>query len=86
MTKCSVCDDVQVSRRGVLCSSCEAWYRGYTCALAPLSFYGEDSIFDYVVENAGNVGVLIKQTRKDGAMRWSGLSGYVRRERQKASP
>ncbi len=58
-----------------------AWYRGFTVALAVLCGYGEDTIFDDVVENSGDVEALIKQARKDGAMRWSGLSGYVRRRR-----
>ena len=55
------------------------WRRGYTAALAALAPYGEDTIFDEVVDAFGAPEVLIKQARKDGAMRWSGLSGYVRR-------
>ena len=56
------------------------WYRGFTVALSVLAAYGEDTIFDDVVDNSGNVEALIKRARKDGAMRWSGLSGYVRRK------
>ena len=56
-----------------------AWLWGYICALAPLNEYAEDSIFDHVVDSSGEAEALIKQARRDGAMRWSGLSGYVRR-------
>ena len=59
------------------------WYSAYICALAALASYDEDTIFDYVVENSGDVSALIKRARKDGAMKWSGLSGYVRREAQR---
>jgi hypothetical protein len=55
------------------------WYRGFTVALVALAPYEEDTIFDDVVENCGDVEALIDRARKDGAMRWSGLSGYVRR-------
>lgn len=55
------------------------WCRGFTAALAALAPYGEDTIFDEVVESFGAPKVLIDQARKDRAMRWSGLSGYVRR-------
>ena len=56
------------------------WLWGYICALAPLNEYGEDSIFDHVVDSSSEAEALIKQARRDGAMRWSGLSGYVRRK------
>lgn len=58
-----------------------AWRRGYTAALAALSPYEEDTIFDEVVDASGEPEALIGQAREDGAMRWSGLSGYVRRSR-----
>lgn len=57
------------------------WIRGYTCALVALAPWGEDTIFDEVVESSGEVEALIKQARRDGAMRGSGLSGYVRRRK-----
>ena len=57
------------------------WLRGYTVALAALSHFGEDTIFDAVVTQ-GEPDALIRQARRDGAMRWSGLSGYVRRTKE----
>ena len=60
-----------------------AWRRGYTAALAALSPAGEDTIFDEVVDASGEPDALIDRARKDGAMRWSGLSGYVRREKER---
>ena len=58
----------------------QAWLRGYTVALAALSQFGEDTIYDAVVVQ-GEPDAMIRQARRDGAMRWSGLSGYVRRNR-----
>ena len=60
-----------------------SWLCGYICALVALAPYGDDTIFDDVVEGSGDVNALIKRARRDGAMRWSGLSGYVRREAQR---
>lgn len=60
----------------------QAWLRGYTSALAALAQFGQDTIYDEVVE-AGEPDPMIRQGRRDGAMRWSGLSGYVRRQRSK---
>lgn len=58
----------------------EAWWmRGYIAALAALAQFEEDTMYDEVVDAAG--GGLVEQARKDGAMRWSGLTGYVRRQR-----
>lgn len=57
-----------------------AWLRGVTAALAPLAQFGEDTIYDEVVSSVGSEDV-IQQARRDGAMRWSGLSRYVRRHR-----
>jgi len=56
----------------------QAWYRGFIAALAPLAPFEEDTIYDEVV-NTVDEAELIQQARKDGAMRWSGLSRYVRR-------
>ena len=64
----------------------EGWIWGYVCALAPLSEFGEDTIFDHVVDSSGAAEALIKHARRSGAMRWSGLSGYVRRRTQEARP
>ncbi len=58
----------------------KAWLRGYTVALAILAPFGQDTIYDAVVEE-GEPKALIRQARRDGAMRWSGLAGYVRRTR-----
>ena len=57
-----------------------SWLWGYICALAPLAQYGQDTIFDEVVDSFGEAEALIKRARRDGAMRWSGLSAYVRRK------
>lgn len=51
-------------------------------ALAVLAQFGEDTIYDEVV-SSGEPEAVVSQARKDGAMRWSGLSGYVRREKEK---
>ena len=56
-----------------------SWCRGYTAALGALAPWEEDTVFDAVVNACGAPEALIVQARKDGAMRWSGLSGYVRR-------
>ncbi len=58
------------------------WLRGYTVALAALAPAGEDTLYDGVVEESQVEEELIAQARKDGAMRWSGLSGYVRRRKE----
>ena len=57
------------------------WNRGFIAALAALAQYEQDTIYDDVVQSGGSE-ELVAQARKDGAMRWSGLSGYVRRERK----
>lgn len=57
-----------------------AWLRGYTVALATLAQFGQDTIYDAVVAQ-GEPDAMIVQARRDGAMRWSGLTGYVRRAR-----
>ena len=57
------------------------WLRGFTVALASLSQFQEDTIYDAVVDDSGESEAMICQARKDGAMLWSGLSGYVRRHR-----
>ena len=56
----------------------QSWLRGYTVALATLSQFDQDTIYDAVVAG-GEPDAMIRQARRDGAMRWSGLSGYVRR-------
>ncbi len=58
------------------------WLRGYTVALAGLRIWGVGTIYDGVVEESQVEEELIAQARKDGAMRWSGLSGYVRRRKE----
>lgn len=59
----------------------QAWLRGYTVALATLVQFGQDTIYDAVVEQ-GEPEAMIRQARRDGAMRWSGLTGYVRRTKE----
>jgi hypothetical protein len=66
---------------GVEASLERAWLRGFTVALASLAPFGQDTIYDEVV-SSGDPEALIRQARKDGAMRWSGLSGYVRRKNE----
>ena len=53
--------------------------RGYICALAALALWDQDTIFDNIVKAYGNPEALIDQARRDRAMRWSGLSGYLQR-------
>ncbi len=57
------------------------WLRGFTVALASLAQFHEDTIYDEVVWS-GEPEAVIRQARRDGTMRWSGLSGYVRRTRR----
>lgn len=59
-----------------------AWLRGYTAALAALAPFGQDTIYDAVVEE-GELDMMLCQARRDGALRWSGLSGYIRRQRER---
>ena len=54
------------------------WYRGFIAALAPLAQFEEDTIYDEVVCTV-NEEELIQQARKDGAMKWSGLTEYRKR-------
>jgi hypothetical protein len=54
------------------------WLRGFTVALASLTQFREDTIYDEVV-SSGEPEALIRLARRDGTLRWSGLSGYVRR-------
>lgn len=57
-----------------------AWLRGYTAALAALAQFRQDTIYDEVVDS-GEPHAMLIQARRDGALRWSGLSGYHRRRR-----
>ena len=54
------------------------WLRGYIAALAALAPFNQDTIYDTVVRE-GEEEAMIYQARRDGAMGWSGLTGYVRR-------
>ena len=60
----------------------KAWLRGFTVALASLHIWDLGTIYDGVVDESGEADALIRQARKDGAMRWSGLSGFVRRRKE----
>lgn len=55
--------------------------RGAICALGTLWAIQRDTVvFDEVVEALGPDD-LVKQARKDGNMRWSGLSDYLIRNK-----
>ena len=58
----------------------QSFYAGVISALAVISNADERTLFDEVVDATGE-GELVEQARKDGAMKWSGLSkyGYGRR-------
>ena len=58
--------------------------RGAICALGTLWAIERNTVvYDEVVRALGPDD-LIKQARKDGNMRWSGLSDYLKRERARA--
>jgi hypothetical protein len=59
----------------------DEFYRGAICALAALAPFGEDTIYDDVV-NTFDETELIRIARNDGAMKWSGLSKYLRRKKE----
>lgn len=57
-----------------------SFYSGVICALAVLDSHGQDTIYDEIVDSIGNE-ELIFLARKDGSMKWSGLSRCFRRNR-----
>lgn len=56
------------------------FYLGVVAALAIMAIHGQDTIYDEIVEEVG-AEELIKVARRDGALKWSGLSGYLKRKR-----
>ena len=60
-----------------------SFYAGVLSALAIIAVHDEATIFDEIVAATGET-ELVKTARRDGAMRWSGLSqhGYGRRDRK----
>lgn len=54
---------------------------GVVCARAVVKVHGQDTIFDEIVASVGEEN-LLAEARRSGAMRWSGLSDYVRRNRR----
>jgi hypothetical protein len=57
------------------------WYRGAVCTLGVLWDYSDDTVvYDQIIENY-NPDELIEVARKDGNMRQSGLSGYLKRQK-----
>lgn len=58
--------------------------RGVTAALAVLEVSGEgcSTLYEEIVGTVGGA-KLIRQARRDGAMRWSGLGKYTRSDHWK---
>lgn len=55
--------------------------RGAICAIGTLWAIERNTVvYDEVVSALGPDD-LVKQARKDGTMRWSGLSGYLKRKK-----
>jgi len=54
---------------------------GVACALAVVKVHGQDTIFDEIVASVGEE-QLLAECRRRGVMRWSGLSDYVRRQKE----
>ena len=52
------------------------FYRGMTAAIAVLSGHGADTFIEEILDTV-DADELIAQARRDGAMRWSGLSKIV---------
>ena len=53
----------------------QSFYAGVLSALAIIAIHDERTLFDEIVSTVGET-ELVKTARKDGAMRWSGLSQY----------
>ena len=52
-----------------------SFYAGVLSALAIVAIHDERTLFDEIVDATGEL-QLVKRARRDGAMRWSGLSKY----------
>lgn len=59
------------------------FYLGVVAALAIMAIHGQDTIYDEIVEEVG-AEELIRVARRDGALKWSGLSDYIRRMKENA--
>lgn len=58
--------------------------RGSICALGTLWAIERNTVvYDEVVEALGPLELII-QARKDGTMRWSGLSDYLKRKKEQS--
>lgn len=53
----------------------QSFYAGVLSALAIVAAHDERTLFDEIVDATGEI-ELVKRARRDGAMRWSGLSKY----------
>lgn len=53
----------------------QSFYAGVLSALAVIANHDERTLFDEIVAATGET-ELVRRARKDGAMRWSGLSKY----------
>ncbi len=52
-----------------------SFYAGVLSALAIVAVFDEATIFNEIVKEVGEAD-LVKTARRDGAMKWSGLSKY----------
>ena len=52
-----------------------SFYAGVLTALSVVAQADQQTVFDEIVKNVG-ADVLVKTARRDGCMRWSGLSRY----------
>lgn len=61
-----------------------SFYAGVLSALVIVANHDERTLFDEIVDATGET-ELVKRARKDGAMRWSGLSKYGYGRNRKSS-
>lgn len=66
------------------------WDKGFSAgivsALAVLRAWREDgAMYDEIVQSAGEAEVLA-EAKRSGAMRWSGLDAYKRRQKRRGKP
>lgn len=55
------------------------FYHGVMCALAVVKTLEDGTLFDEIVETMDGA-ALLKEARRSGKMRWSGLDRYIRRQ------
>ena len=60
-----------------------SFYAGILTALSVVAQADQQTVFDEIVKNVG-ADALVKTARRDGCMKWSGLSkyGYGKRKQQ----